>query len=167
MDSLSKYFIKGELIEAMALTYFNRENNCSMCVNPDPNRVGNEYFKFCNNYSWSKATKLCRVSFRSPRYIVHTNSRKIEDWTLSKKEQKFMIRCLLEQSKKYKGHTVWQALIIDYNNERYAISVDETERITLAFQKDLGLKSELSEYEKLMLIALPIDLPMPNYLKLH
>lgn len=167
MSEFDKFLIKGELLEAMALTYIDKQNNCSMYVNPDRNSIGNEYFKFCNNASWIKATKLCRISFREPKYIIHSNSYKVEDWLLTKKEQKFLMTVLWSDSKKYKGFSVWQALIIDYNAERYDLDLEECERITLNFQHKLSLRSQLSGYEEIQLAALPLGLPIPNYLKLH
>ena len=167
MNDLAKYFIKGELIEAMAQTYTDRANNCSMYVNPDLNRIGNEYFKFCNSISWNKATKLCRISFNKPQYIIHTNSRKVSDWTLNTKEKKYLVKTLLSKSKKYAGLTVWQALIVDYNGERYSFDLEECKGITLSVQYALVAKLELTELERFMLHALPIDLPMPNYLNLR
>ena len=151
MSEFDKFLIKGEMLEAMALTYIDRYNNCSMHVNA----------------SWTKATKLCRISFREPKYIIHINSHKVDDWLLTKKEQKFLMTTLWSDSKKYKGHSVWQALIIDYNIERYDLDLEECERISLNFKRKFSLKSQLSEYEEIQLMALPIDLPMPNYLKLH
>lgn len=167
MNTLAKYFIKGELIEAMAQTYVDRIANCSMYVNPDINRIGNEYFKFCNNASWSKATKLCRISFNKPQYIVHTNSRKVDNWILTAKEKKYLVRTLLSTSKKYVGLTVWQSLIVDYNAERYSFDLQECKDITLAVQYGLVAKAKLTELERAMLHALPFDLPMPNYLNLR
>ena len=167
MNTLAKYFIKGELIEAMAQTYVDRTSNCSMYANPDLNRIGNEYFKFCNNASWSKATKLCRISFNKPQYIIHTNSRKVDNWILTAKEKKYLVRTLLSKSKKYIGLTVWQALIVDYNTERYSFDLQECKDITLAVQYGLVAKSKLTELERAMLHALPFDLPMPNYLTLR
>lgn len=166
MNTLAKYFIKGELIEAMAQTYVDRIVNCSMYVNPDINRIGNEYFKFCNNASWSKATKLCRISFNKPQYIIHTNSQKVDNWILTAKEKKYLVRTLLSKSKKYVGLTVWQALIVDYNAERYSFDLQECKDITIAVQYGLVAKSKLTELERAMLHALPFDLPMPNYMML-
>lgn len=167
MNNLAKYFVYGELIEAMAQTYIDRVANCSMYVNPDLNRIGNEYFKFCNNASWSKATKLCRISFNKPQYIIHTNSKKVSDWTLTAKEKRYLVRTLLSKSRKYINLTVWQALIVDYNTERYSLDLDECKCITIAVQYKLVAKRELNEFERTMLHALPIDLRMPNYLKLR
>ena len=167
MSEFDKFLIKGELLEAMAQSFIDFDANTSMYVNPDQRRKGNEYFKFCNNARWSKATKLCRISFREPKYIIHTNSHKVEDWLLTKKEQKYLIKVLWSDSKKYKGFSVWQALIIDYNAERYSLPNDISEKLTITKQQKLGRHANLSEVEELMLQALPIDLPIPNYLKLH
>ena len=167
MNTLAKYFIKGELIEAMAQTCIDLQNNRSMHVNPDLNCIGNEYFKFCNNVSWSKATKLCRILFNKPQYIIHTNSRKVDNWILTAKEKKYLVRTLLSKSKKYVGLTVWQALIVDYNAERYSFDLQECKDITLAVQYGLVAKAKLTELERSMLHALPFDLPMPNYLNLR
>lgn len=165
MDILAKYFIKGELIEAMAQTYIDLQNNRSMYVNPDLNRVGNEYFKFCNDASWSKATKLCRISFRAPKYIVHTNSRKVSDWTLNAKEKKYLVRVLNSKSDDT-TLTVWQALIVDYNKERYSLPASVTKQLTKQKQQELS-KGVITDLVDRMIHALPIDLPMPNYLKLR
>ena len=166
MSGFDKFLIKGELLEAMALTYIDKQDSCCLQVNPDQNSK-TEYFKFCNNTSWTKATKLCRISFREPKYIIHTNSHKVEDWFLTKKEQKYLIKVLWSDSKKYKGFSVWQALIIDYNAERYSLPNDISEKLTITKQQKLGRHVNLSEVEALMIQALPIDLPIPNYLKLH
>jgi hypothetical protein len=165
MNTLAKYFIKGELIEAMAQTYIDLQNNKSMYVNPDLNRVGNEYFKFCNDASWSKATKMCRISFRSPAYVIHTNSRKVSDWTLNAKEKKYLVRVLNSKSDDT-TLTVWQALIVDYNKERYSLPASVTKQLTRQKQQELS-EGVITDLVDRMIHALPIDLPMPNYLKLR
>lgn len=166
MSEFDKFLIKGEMLEAMALTYIDKQDSYCLQVNPDQNSK-TEYFKFFNNVSWVKATKLCRISFREPKYIIHTNSHKVDDWLLTKKEQKYLIKVLWSDSKKYKGYSVWQALIIDYNAERYSLPNDISEKLTITKQQKLARHVNLSEVEGLMVQALPIDLPMPNYLKLH
>lgn len=159
-----RYLIQGELLEAMAQTYIDLQNNRSIYVNPDLNRVGNEYFKFCNNASWSKADKLCRISFRSATYIIHTNSRKVTDWTLNNKELKYLMRVLNSKSDDA-SLTVWQALIVDFNKERYSLPASVTKQLTKMKQAELT-KGVITDLADRMIHALPIDLPMPNYLKL-
>lgn len=166
MNNLAKFFIKGEFIEAMSQTYIDWQNNRSMHVNPNLNRVGNEYFKFCNDACWSKATKMCRISFRSPAYVIHTNSGKVSDWILNEEEKKYLLKSLLYKSTKYPGLTIWQVLIVDYNVERYSLPHDICKQLTMQKQQELA-KGVITDLVDCMIHALPIDLPMPNYLKLR
>ena len=54
----------SEYLYEMATVYRSTEYGISVAVNPDSGRVGDPYFKFYNNVSFNKATKVVRIMFK-------------------------------------------------------------------------------------------------------
>ena len=107
--------------------------------NPNYNYGDDAYFKVFNNTQYDSASKITRIRFKSPTYIIHLN----QVWDLNNKEKKILIRIL---NSRYTGvkfdndqtvATVWDALIRDFNSQ--------------VKQRDY----------------LPLDLKMPDYRKLR
>ena len=116
-------------------------------MNPDPNRIGLEYFKLFNSANRSAAKKMARIEFRRPRYVYHENNEGKEIWTLNSKERKHLMMILNSKSR---GVTNWQNAIIQWNLEK-GLSEDRT-------KKNLFSSGKLKYPEHL-----PYDLKMPNY----
>ena len=146
-----KEYIVEEHIEEMATVYTDEVNKHVCQVNPDRNRQGLEYFKLYNNVNWSKATKVARIEFRKPNYVLHTNKDGKENWKLNNREKIALIKALKMDSEDYPGYSNYQAAIIHFNREK-GLSANKTKE---------NLINDL-KYPKF----LPIDLPMPDYMKL-
>ena len=146
-----KRLIAAIEIDGMANVYRDPKSRFCIEVNPDKQRLGNEYFKLYNARQWKKATKIARISFRKAKYIKHSDI--FDDWVLANKEKKYLVEALQKQaSMPYENYTNWQKAIILHNNEK-GLPMEQTLENKLADLK----------YPK----YLPIDLPMPNYLELE
>ena len=88
-------------------------------VHPDRHRNGDEYFKVYNAASFDRAKKVCRISFRKPEYIIHTNSDGKVNFKLNAEFRKEVIN-VLNTTRPVKINdnqiTVWQWAILQYNN---------------------------------------------------
>lgn len=145
-----KRLIAALEINGMANVYRDPQSRFCIEVNPDKQRVGNEYFKLYNAKQWKKATKIARIAFRQAKTIKHKDI--FDDWILTNKEKKYLVDALQKHaSMPYENYTNWQKAIILHNNEK-GLSMEET----------LENKVNDLKYPK----YLPIDLPMPNYLEL-
>lgn len=104
-----------EYLEEMATIYKSKEYGVCVAVNPDSGRSGNPYFKFFNNSDFRKATKIIRILFKKPDYVVHKDGKQL--WKLNTKEKKLLIEILNTESKQYKGYTNWEAAKFNWNYE--------------------------------------------------
>ena len=125
-----------EPVYAMANVYTSNEKGVTIQVNPDPLHIGLPYFKYYNSSRYFKATKIARISMDIPAYIYHTNSVGLKDWRLNSKERKELDSILSSRSTKYLGYTVWQAIIIDYNLEKFGIDFDTVKECTIKNQSN-------------------------------
>lgn len=119
---------------AMANVYTSNEKGVTIQVNPDPLHLGLPYFKYYNSSRYFKATKMARISMDTPAYVYHTNSGGLQDWRLNSRERKELDSILSSCSNKYRGYTVWQAIIIDYNLEKFGIDFDTVKECTIKNQ---------------------------------
>ena len=153
-------FTVQECLYTIATVFSDRNAEVGIQVNPDPLHIGLPYFKYYNSSSYSTATKVARISIEAPFYI---NVK--ENWVLNSRERRRLCQILNERSSKYYGYTVWQAIILDYNNEKFEnLSLDEIKTCTVK-NKEKWIK----KYEKVSRVIdtiIPIDSPMPNYLNL-
>lgn len=93
--------------------------NMSLVINLYFNNIiidENEYFKVYNNINPNKATKVARIKFRKPEYIIYDNN-KINNWFLNSIEKRALMRILINQSILYPDRTVWDELIRLFNKE--------------------------------------------------
>lgn len=161
-------FAVSEPVYAMANVFSSRELGMTIQVNPDPVHIGLAYFKLYDHYSYLKATKIARISMEYPRYIFHKGQDGKDNWFLTNKEKRTLIKALENNSKfrvvGYGSITVWQAIILFYNSEKLGVEHALTMECTQQ-NKDAFVKKYANEYDHLDTI-LPIDLPMPNYLLL-
>ena len=93
------------------------------------------YFKVFNNTDYKRASKITRVRFKSPTYVIHLN----QVWDLNSKERKMLINIL---NTRYTGgvyedaSTIWDALIRDFNGH-------------VKLQDRLPLDLKMPDYRKL------------------
>lgn len=125
--------------------------NISLVINPDKNQNLNntEYFKFYNNANPDKASKIARIKFRLPEYIIYHNNGGKENWFLDSEEKKILMEILRQPCEKYPEFSIWQGLISDFNWET-GLDRSETKKNSIS--------------DMLYPDFLPIDLKIPDYL---
>ena len=77
----------------------------------------------------------------------------------NEKEKKELIELLNQPSDKYQGYSKWQDIIVTYNDDNFNLSFNQT--VNGEFDK-AQRNSKMPKH----LVPLPIDLPMPDYMKL-
>lgn len=138
-----EFLLESEMLNEMATCY--SDNETSIRVNPVDS--GNlVYFKYCNTQGYNSSTAIARISLLNAEYINNHNDGHTV-LVLSNKAKKKLNDKLSEQSKKYVGYTVFQAIIIDYNIEKFGIYLDDTKKI---------MKYEHNK-------PLPLNLTQPDY----
>jgi hypothetical protein len=144
-------FKVGETLNEFATILIDEKENISLAVNPDNNRnlQGKQYFKFYNHQDYKRATKIARIRFDEPEYIIHGNFDGKENWNLNSKERKVLIKELKKYSFTLESYRLnyFQFLICQYNLQAYGVSYLDT----------VNKKNKK---------GLPIDLEMPDYMKL-
>lgn len=150
IEKLLEDFEIKEHLEEMATVFSDKTHNLLCQVNPDSGRLGLEYFKIYNNFQWKTATKIARIEFRKPEYVIHTSNK--ENWVLNSHERKTLVKLLQMPSRLNNNFTNFQMAIIQFNLEK-GLDVDST----------LENKIDNLIYPD----YLPIDLPIPNYLELR
>lgn len=141
-----------EPVESMATVLSDRNRSLCIVVNPDLNRIGDEYFKVYNNSSKIKASKIARISFRNSRYIVHHINDGKDIWYLNSRERKMLMDCLCSVvSSEDSRLTIYQLAIVAFNRERFDMN------------KTDSLNNTVDNPNPEFPNALPIDLPMPDY----
>lgn len=151
-------------LTAMSNVYYSKKDKITIQINPDRNRRGLPYFKVYNHYSYTIACKVARISMYSPAYIQHRSSDNKQNWYLNAKEKQTLVSCL-QLKPMLSSYTIWQKLIIAFNNEKFGIPEEDTISIT---------KENISEYKKSLenegyinlIDLLSFDLQMPDYLLL-
>lgn len=131
-----------------ANVHFDTEHNMALQIHR--NEGGKEgYFKLYNHRDIQKASKVARIHFKSPTYEKHVNWEEKKEWTLNVRERAHLMRML--RSKTIGEYTVWQMLILAYNQEGH-----------LNYAETLQNFSHDPMYPN----HLPIDLPIPDYSQL-
>ena len=136
-----------------------KDGGMCIVVNANETRKGMPYFKVVNHNSFRKAEKIARISFLKPEYIIHKNRDGKTNWVLNNQEKRHMIELLHQKSTNIfrdgKRMSNWEKAIAQYNMENSLINNIEK-------AEDKKLK-DTKDFEK---EALPIDLPIPDYMKL-
>lgn len=107
-------------LTAMSNVYYSKKDKITIQINPDRNRRGLPYFKVYNHYSYTIANKVARISMYSPAYIQHRSSDNKQNWHLNAKEKQTLVNCL-QLKPMLSSYTIWQKLIIAFNNEKFGI----------------------------------------------
>lgn len=142
----SELLLEDETLNEMATPY--TDGNTSIRVHPVDS--GNyEYFKYCNSSGYNKETGVARISLIKPEYIYnHRDHHPV--LLLNSKDKKNLNEKLDLLSRNYLGYTVFQAIIIDFNREKYGVDLLTTKTIKTYKQGK----------------PLPLDLPRPDYTQL-
>ena len=144
--SFKDFPLEQEYLNEMATSY--SDDSTSIIVNPVDS--GNlSYFKYCNTSRYSSQSAIARISLLEPEYIYNHNDGHAV-LLLSSKAKKNLNNKLMQPSKKYKGYSVFQAVLIDFNIEKFGIYPDEQIQITdYVFGKPLPLNLKQPDYTKL------------------
>lgn len=150
IEQLNEELEKFAIVE-MAMAWIDKQNNVCAWVENLSGR-NNKYFKYINSTSYTKATKVARISMFTEEYLIHKDPAGKQAWKLTNLEKKQLLNLLNSDNKEYKSITNWQAILVPYNKDNFGLFVQETIN---GFDKE--------EYPD----AFPIDYPMPNYLELQ
>lgn len=88
-----------------------------MMVNPDPNRIGDAYFKLFNASNYRKSDKQSRIKFNSPEYVYHKDSTGKTEWKLISDEKELLLEFLNSSSADNRNFNVWTLAKFHWNNE--------------------------------------------------
>lgn len=156
-----RYRVEEKSDIASVVVHSNSEHNLTLRVVPDFGEGSLAYFLLYNNCRYTKATQIARISLVLPTYI------KPSDWTLNCKDCKQLMQVLRSANNvtfvDYHP-SVWESLIIFYNSERLGLPFELSLQFTRANRAKF-IECYDKEFDELHL-ALPIDLPMPDYTKL-
>lgn len=136
----------NEIMNVMATSFL--DNNTRIIVNPADSEPLS-CFKYCNTRGYEPKTAVARISLIRPEYFYN-----LDDGhpvlLLSSNGKNELNAKLSEQSRKYAGLTVFQAVIADYNIEKFGTYIEESKEI-----KDYELGK-----------SLPLNLKQPDYREL-
>lgn len=147
-----------ESLYEMSLAFTDSLNKLAIWVE---NLTGynNQYFKLYNNDSYVKATKVARISMLKPNYLVHKNDDGKENWILNNKEKRKLINLLHSKNEEYVILSNWQVIIATYNRDNFHIPFINLVMRNITFD-------DYNEKIKTIKGAIPLNQPMPDYMKL-
>lgn len=147
-----------ESLYEMSLAFTDSLNKLAIWVE---NLTGynNQYFKLYNNDSYVKATKVARISMLKPNYLVHKNDDGKENWILNNKEKRKLINLLHSKNEEYVILSNWQVIIATYNRDNFHIPFVNLVMRNITFD-------DYNEKIKTIKGAIPLNQPMPDYMKL-
>lgn len=155
------YHIEEKSDIASVTVYISNEHNLTLRVVPDFGKGSLSYFLLYNNCRYTKAIQTARISLVLPAYI------KPSDWPLDCEDCNRLMQVLRSANTlTFDNHhySVWESLIVFYNSERIGLPFELSLQITRANRAKF-IECYGKEFDELHL-ALPIDLPMPDYTKL-
>ena len=165
-------YIDGEILNEMALVGYAHSGpggeEYAVSVDSATNRKGNPYFKSYAGPSRSRKTPAARISFLEPKYIIHYKDSVKNQFKLNAGLKKILVQFFKSPHIKLDGKrmTNWQYAIIQYNVENIMMrdwGMGECLYFTQKWKRDHANEIAGTQAEH----ALPIDLPMPNYLNLR
>lgn len=106
----------------------DKKNGMSVYCKQSDTRISGKdaYFKVYNSAEHSSATKVTRVCFYTPKYIMHRDPERKENWTLKAKEKKQLMDLLNKKSRNKNFDRVWDELIFEYNKCNPADRIDSS-----------------------------------------
>lgn len=135
-----------------------REMDACIWVDPSSSRNGH-YFKLYNRESPEKATRLSRIDFDAPKYIIHRD--RLPLWKLDGREKKDLINFLDKQYPEER-HTNWEHLVFLWNSEY--LSQNGIDILKGKFFDGSYNKGEKYEIKNPNYIQ--SNIPRPDYMKL-
>ena len=140
----------NEIMNVMATSFL--DNDTRIIVNPADSEPMS-CFKYCNTKGYEPETAVARISLIKPEYFYHYDDGH-PVLLLTSNGKKELNAKLSEMSRKYIGLTVLQAVIADYNIEKFGIYIDESNEINeYEFGKPLPLNLKQPDYSALPSIA--------------
>ena len=119
-------FSENEDLNLMATCY--ADDKTAIIVNSPPSE-NLSFFKYCNGRGYNSQTAVAGISMMNAAYTcTHNNGHPF--LVLSYEAKIKLNKKLMLPSMKYRGFTVFQAVIIDYNLERFSLYPKDTEKIT-------------------------------------
>lgn len=114
----------NEIMNLMATSFL--DNDTRIIVNPALEPMS--CFKYCNTKRYEPETAFARISLIKPEYFYHYDDGH-PVLLLTSNGKKELNAKLSEMSRKYIGLTVFQAVIADYNIEKFWIYIEESKEI--------------------------------------
>lgn len=159
MKTFKEFLIENkESLYEMSLAFTDSLNKLAIWIE-NPTGYNNQYFKLYNNDSYVKATKVARISMLKPNYLVHKNDDGKENWILNNKEKRKLINLLHSKNEEYVILSNWQVIIATYNRDNFHIPFVNLVMRNITFD-------DYNEKVKATKGAIPLDQPMPDYMKL-
>lgn len=93
------------------------DDDLNINVNPEPDRLSIAYFKVFNAESFRKATKVARLHFKDSGMEYHKDRSGKQQWNLSSREVKRIVKLLKSNHTDYDGYTNWQVACYLWNLE--------------------------------------------------
>ena len=135
------------------MSTFFRNDDVLCIVNPGFGRIGDSYFKLYDSNSLRTATKVARIKFTEPKYVIHKDENGLQPWIFNNREKKLLIEYLnLKENFYNRELTYFQIAIVKHNFES-GLGNSEFD----CLNKTIELKN--NKY-------LRLDLQIPNYLLL-
>lgn len=105
-------------------------------VNPDGNRQGIIYFKYCNGENYKSSDSVIRIRLDACEYVIHRDNKKI--WHLNNDDKKRLNDFMSDDSKVFRGYTNYQVACYYWNYEvdlfsEYADYPDEYDSLFKAY----------------------------------
>lgn len=155
-EIIEKQTRKKKMFTEMATVARDYENNLSIVVNPNSSRNGPTYFQVYDHVNYRQATKCARISFLSPKYVIHAGEKR--GWKFSNNKEKKLLINFLNSKRRGKKDTEftmtnWQYAIALWNVEMGFID-DAEEAWAYTMENTNPHDGDF---------PLPIDLPMPDY----
>lgn len=154
------YHVEEKSDIASVTAHINNEHNLTLRVVPDFGKGSLAYFLLYNHCIYVKATRVARISFMLSSYI------KPSDWMLDCEDCNRLMQVLHSANTvTFTNHlSVWESLLVFYNSERLGLPFELSLQFTRANRAKF-IECYDKEFDELHL-ALPIDLPTPDYTKL-
>lgn len=122
-----KQLIKStyECVECMSTigkSYKKGNKTYCVTVNPDGNRQGIVYFKYCNAENYRKCDSVIRIRLDACDYVIHKDSKNI--WHINSEDRQRLVEFMSSESKLFRGYTNYIVSCYFWNYEMDLLSDD-------------------------------------------
>ena len=148
--------------------YGSKGKSHFISVDSSPYYIGNPYFKFYDTDSPETAKHVARISFLVPKYVYHKKD-SLPPFILNSKQRRILVEYMDDWCDEdgYDDLTNWEYSIIMHNREATNIPWKGRQWKRFNYQYIHTHQNEINNTYPRLKRALPIDLPMPNYLLLR